>query len=498
MYLQLDTKFNPFTYDEMVKPLLYYKQAYDSAEAAYSDLASQTEAWKSVANQENSPEAYAMYQRYSGDLNRLVDDFSRGMNSSNRRALLNMKRRYAKDIQPIADASKRRETLAEEQRKAELNNPTMLWQRKASDMSLDDFINNPSADYGKSYSGAALSAQVAASAGALAKEFRDNPDKMKKLVGGDYYEYIKQRGFTSEAVLAAIMDNPNASPVLTNLVESAIGSTGIKDWGSTDTINQAYNYARQGLWSAVGQDESQLVQNWRAQENLSHANAMARQNAAQKFQADEAEKQRNFQKEQMAPREIVDQNGNGTGTYYDPKLGIVTDKSGKVVQDKSGGIGKVGTSSTGAATKQEAKDKESFKKVSGVADMRKLGYSPVFVTGKFSGTWYSRKEGEDAPDTYSDYTRSNLVTNHIGFGTDGNITFTPRRKGAKDGGVTYVDPGPNNDFPSIPQDAKNSLSQQLSSMSLRDDQDIQIIKVRSERGDGSSGDDYDYIICVSN
>lgn len=200
-----------------------------------------------------------MFQRYSGDLERAVDDFSHGMTANNRRALLGLRRRYASDIQPIANAHKRRSALAEEQRKAELANPTMLWERKAGDMSLDDFINNPDADYGRSTSGADLRAQVAASAGALAKELRDNPKKMEELVGRDYYEYIKKRGFSSKAVLAAIRDNPDASPVLTQLVESAINSAGLKEWADPSTLNQAYNYARQGLWNAVGQDEAQLV-----------------------------------------------------------------------------------------------------------------------------------------------------------------------------------------------------------------------------------------------
>lgn len=55
-----------------------------------------------------------MFQRYSGDLERAVDDFSHGMTANNRRALLGLRRRYASDIQPIADAHKRRSALAEE------------------------------------------------------------------------------------------------------------------------------------------------------------------------------------------------------------------------------------------------------------------------------------------------------------------------------------------------------------------------------------------------
>lgn len=498
MYLQLDTKFNPFTYDEMVKPLIYYKQAYDEAEAAYSDLSTNTEKWRNIVDRNESPQAFESFQRYLGDLTSVVDDFSKGMNSKNRRALLGLKRRYSSDIQPIVDANTRRSALAEEQRKAELNNPTMLWERKANEMSLDDFINNPNADYGKSVSGAALTAQVAAGAGALAKEFRDNPKKMIPLVGGDYYEYIKQRGFSSEAILAAIMDNPNASPILTQLVESSIDSTGLKKWASPDTLQQAYNYARQGLWNAVGQSEAQIVQNWRAQENLSHQHAMSRQAAAQAFQARENEKNRAFQREQAKAqgglREIVDKNGNSTNTWYDPKIGRITDKNGRIIGNADGSIpnGRAGANS------QEERTKE-FRKVGSVADMKKQGYTPAFVTGKFGGEWFSLKEGDDVPNTWSDYTRSNLVTNHyLPIGVDGNITFKPRRKGAKDGGVTYVAPGSDGTWSSLPQEVQKSIGKQLNEMNLRDDQDVQLLRVRSERGDGTSGEDYDYIICVSN
>lgn len=503
MNLVINSQFRPFTYDEMVKPLVQYKEAYDKVEQDYSDLATQTEMWKDIVNQTNSPEAYAMYKGYSDQLNSIVEDFSKGMTLKNRRALLGLKRRYASDIQPIADAHKRRTALAEEQRKAELANPTMLWERRAGDMSLDDFISNPNADYGRSTSGAALSAQVAAGAGSLAKEFRDNPEKMRKLVGGDYYEYVKQRGFSSEAVLAAIMDNPEASPVLTQLIESTIDSAGLREWADPSTLKQAYNYARQGLWNAVGQDEAQLVQNWRAQESLSHSHAMARQSAAQEFQAEEAEKNRQFQREQMAPREIVDKDGKGTETFYDPKLGVITNKDGKIIGDSDGRVSKVGTGSrTGSTPEQRAEEKAqtAFSKVASIGDMQKLNYTPAFATLKLSGKWYSRKEGEDAPSTYGSATRSNLVNSSFWefAGAAGDITFSPERKGKRDGGVTYVDPGPNGDWPSIPNDAKVSLANQLSSMTLRDDQDIQILRVRSERGEGVSGDDYDYIICVSN
>lgn len=502
MYLKLDTKFNPFTYDEMVKPLLYYKEAYKEAEDAYSNLAEQTESFRNIANREKSPEAFEMFQRYSGELSNAMEDFSKGMNIRNSRALLGLKKRYAQDIKPIENAYKRRTALAEEQRKTELTNPTMLWEKRASDMSLDDFIDNPDADYGKGISGALLTSQVSAAASALAKELRDDPKKMIGLVGGDYYEYVKKRGFSSEAILEAINNNENASPILTQLVENAINSSGIKSWANPEVLAQAYDYAKQGLWSAVGQDESQIVQNWRAAENLNHSHAMARQSAAQEFE-----------REQYAPREMLDANGNGTGNYYNPRLGIITNKDGKIV---SGGLNiktpkKEGTNPTSGQSGGQGDDKDNdkltskFMKVSSVSDMKKLNYTPIFATAKLSGKWYSRKEGADAPSTLFGWTRSNVVS------AGGNFTYKPTNMGKESkGGVTYV--APNLDYiptgnmlvdikgyyPSIPEEALASIADELNSKELREDQDIQLLRVRSERGDGSHGNDFDYIIFVSN
>ena len=324
MYLKLDTKFNPFTYDEMVKPLLYYKEAYKEAEDAYSNLAKQTESFRNIANREKNPEAFEMFQRYSGELSNAMEDFSKGMNIRNSRALLGLKKRYAQDIKPIENAYKRRTALAEEQRKAELTNPTMLWEKRASDMSLDDFIDNPDADYGKGISGALLTSQVSAAASALAKELRDDPKKMIGLVGGDYYEYVKKRGFSSEAILDVIKNSENASPILTQLVENAINSSGVKSWANPEVLAQAYDYAKQGLWSAVGQDESQIVQNWRAEENLQHSHALARERERRQYEA-----------EKLKPRAILDKDGNPTGKQYDPSIGMVTDENGNILMGQS-------------------------------------------------------------------------------------------------------------------------------------------------------------------
>lgn len=492
MYLQLDTRFNPFTYDEMVKPLLYYKQAYDEAEANYSDLATQTEAWRNIANREQSPQAFEMFQRYSGDLARAVDDFSQGMTAKNRRALLGLKRRYASDIQPIANAYKRRSALAEEQRKAELANPTMLWERKAGDMSLDDFINNPDADYGRSTSGAALSAQVAASAGALAKEFRNNPEKMRKLVGGDYYEYVKQRGFSSEAVLAAIMDNPDASPILTQLVESSINSAGLKEWASPSTLQQAYNYARQGLWNAVGQDEAQLVQNWRAQENLSHSHAMSGQAAAH---------QMDLEKAYLTQTATAYRKSDGTVGYYQPitknsngtysRTPIPTDAVvGSTIEPSDDTLDTPGTGKNRYIPGTDITPQKMRKAMISTSQskMKELGYTPMYAVAytSYGGKGYTGNNGWNVGINGSDHpgitgwafnTNSNLINKW------GNFVTNPINNAER----SWVE-----DITKLPQ----SVQQEIAKLDIPDDTDIQVQRVK--RNGVNEGIEYDYLIYVRN
>lgn len=477
--MRLDVQFNPFTYEELIRPIADYNEAYNALADSYATLSDQTEAFRNEVSQHKNSEAYKTHSRYSNELSAIVDDFSQGMTGANRAKLLGMKRRYNTEIAPIAKAAERRSALAEEQRKAELANPTMMWERRASDMSLDEFINNPSVGYGRSYSGAALTAQVSANAASLAKEFRNNPDKMREVVGGDFYEYVKQRGFSSEAVLAAIANNPNASPVLLGLVENAITSSGIMDWATPETLKKAYSLAREGLWSAVGQEETQLVQNWRKQQQLS-----------QQFQASEAATNRQHQidmaNEAKKPIEIIESDGTSTGTYYAPTLGLITDKVGKVVAGADVNISKVGTGKGKGTSSEDATvtgaKLSDFITVASTSDMVKLGYTPVRAVAKLGGKWRIGADGDDAQEVLFGSTRSKVIS---GWGNYDIAT----KKGS------YVNPGPNNDWPGVPAEVKNKIAEYVNT--LQSHQDIQLMRVKS-RGDGSSGDNYDYIILVSN
>ena len=259
--LVVNSKFQPFSFERYIQPYQIYGAAYKELENQYGELATKASIWEEMANEQTDPYAYKMYKTYANDLEEKAGQLAReGLNAASRRNMLNMRARYSKEITPIEQAYTARQKQAEQQQQALLQDPTLMLSRRAATTSLDDYIRNPHLDY-ESYSGKQITAQVASAASALAKEMQEKPRKWRSILGNSYYEAMMQKGFSSQAVLQAIQDNPNAAPQLTRIVEDAINSSGVRDWGDQATIERAIDYAKQGLWSAVGETQYQILQN---------------------------------------------------------------------------------------------------------------------------------------------------------------------------------------------------------------------------------------------
>lgn len=272
--LVINSQFKPFSYQEMLAPTLMATQAHQELENQYGELATKASVWEKMANEQTDPYAYKMYKTYANDLEKQAGQLAReGLNAASRRDMLNMKARYSKEITPIEQAYATRQKQAEQQQQALLQDPTLMLSRRASTTSLDDYIKNPQLAY-EAYSGKLITAQAAQAASALAKEMQEKPRKWRSILGNSYYESMMQKGFSSKAVLQAIQEKPNAAPQLTRIVEDAINSSGVINWGDQATIARAIDYAKQGLWSAVGETQYQTLDNWRAK--------MAEQEAIQK------------------------------------------------------------------------------------------------------------------------------------------------------------------------------------------------------------------------
>ena len=333
----INSRFKPFSYAEMLAPVQQSTEAHQQVEDAYANLATQAELVAGKANEQTDPIAYARYKSYADDLMAQADRLARyGLTPDDRRSMLGLRARYAKDIIPIQEAIETRKKQAEMQQQAYLQNPTLLLSRRASTTSLDEYLKNPNLEY-DSYSGAMLTQQVSQQAQALAKELTEYG--LGKPIDAYTNTFLKRNGFTSAQVLEAITnpDDPKSSPVLKAIVDQTLASSGVTKWGDEATIARARAYANQGLFSAVGTSDVAPMENFAARENLrfshqvalenlQHQHAMARQRQAQRDARDADRNSHRLNPIPLRDRNEVSQKMNKIN-YYISKGWIKEDKS---------------------------------------------------------------------------------------------------------------------------------------------------------------------------
>lgn len=260
-YIVVNSKFKPFSYAEMLQPIQMATEAHQAIEDEYAELATKASVWEGMADAQKDPYAYSMYKNYADALEEQATQLAReGLTPGSRKDILNMRKRYSSDIIPIEQAYQRRKELIDEQRKLLAQDNTLMFDKNATTLSLDDLIRNPELSY-QSYAGSTLMNQVGSAAKNLIRQMRENPREWNQILGGQYFETKMKQGYTPEEILLAAANDEKAPKELRNLVEDAITSSGIRSWNDENILRRAYDYARQGLWNAVGETKYQTLQN---------------------------------------------------------------------------------------------------------------------------------------------------------------------------------------------------------------------------------------------
>lgn len=307
MNIVVNSKFNPFTYEQLVKPLEDYTKAYNEVEEQYADLSKQTETFRDIATQENSPKSYAMFSKYAKDLETVTDDFSRGMTMANRRQLLGLKRRYAKEITPIARADAARQEAIKYRRDVKARDDSAIF--KVDNFSLDDFLHGGtvSEDY---VSGKNILARTSAKAEALGKSLFSDPE-FKTILGGQKYQISQQNGLTPEMFYAVVndqLDNPNISKALRTklqgfrqIMDDELAN--VADWGDA-ARQQVLSSVTTGMYAGLAKPTYQFT------ENGEYINAVQRRSLANQ------EANLRLQQDQFDYAKKKDRIASGAEPYY--------------------------------------------------------------------------------------------------------------------------------------------------------------------------------------
>lgn len=280
MPIIVNSKFRPFSYQEMLQPVLMATQAHQALEDQYSELDTRASIWDRLKDSEIDKDVYQQYKAYSDALKQSSDQLAQqGLTPSSRRAMLNMRERYAKEITPIEQAWAERDRQMKVQQEMMLKDPTHMYRVNAGQVGLRNYMTGNYDALTDNYSGALLTQQVGQAAANLKSALMDR-SKLKGLGLPYQYERMLQYGATPEQVMQAMSKDEKALPILNKMVDDVMESSGIRTWNNEDILRKAEAFARQGLYNAIGTQKFENLTDSFSMQDALHARQFARQQAA--------------------------------------------------------------------------------------------------------------------------------------------------------------------------------------------------------------------------
>lgn len=243
--LVVNSKFQPFSFDRYLQPYQIYGQNYKEIEEQYTDLSTKAGIWDGLANEQTDPYTYKMYKTYANDLENQASQLaSEGLNAVSRKNMLNMRARYSKEIIPIEQAYNRRSKLAEEQRKLRAANPSIMFDRDFSSISLDDLLDNSELSY-TSVSGDDLYKKGKEAAISASSRMMN----VSPALQGQYWK-IRQ-GYGADAANKFLLNQSNI-PELKDAINRIVSQSGV----TKENLSRAIDYTISGIMSGISYNES--------------------------------------------------------------------------------------------------------------------------------------------------------------------------------------------------------------------------------------------------
>ena len=283
--------FEPFTYDELAKPVMQAVEAHSATQDVYDTITAETEALRQYLLREPADsEARRLYDNYTAKLETLQNNlWTKGFNASTRRDLSAARAGYASDITRLGTAIKSRQDRSAEYWKTKHDHPDMIMGTDPGLSGLDSYLMNDrfGQDY-FSYSGESFMNEVGTDAKARMDEMLNDPrilDKYPQLKG--YIPILKKDGFSSQQVQNAVnavrsyyggndkaLDNLDfASGVLADVLRSHVDSTGARGKVSPTEFDRLLRYGEAGLSQSIGKSDVQFLKDleWEQEQKLNTA-----------------------------------------------------------------------------------------------------------------------------------------------------------------------------------------------------------------------------------
>ena len=246
------SNFKPFTYEEMVRPLLLYKQEEEARQQAYLDMQEKAATLEDLAASEKDAEAYGIYTAYKDRLRDVADAMARQGLTRRNNQVFNLRKDYISNIKPLNDLLEKRNKLIEEQR-ANNKDGTNIYSIDYGDMSLSEMKRRPTHTY-NTLNGNIVRAMSAETFAPLAKQILESPE-YESILGKQYFQERIQRGYTLDQMINELQGT-EAGSKLAQVKQNILSSLGMDKKGfSPEKQAQVEQFVNMGAMAALGETE---------------------------------------------------------------------------------------------------------------------------------------------------------------------------------------------------------------------------------------------------
>lgn len=303
--------FQPYTYDELAKPITQAVEAHNATQDVYDQLGMETAALgRYISDNPGDSDAKMLYENYLSRLNSLQENlWNNGYNASTRRDLSAARAGYAGDITRLQTAIKARQERSKEYWDARHKNPNLVTGTDPGLGGLNDYLRDD--NYGNnwfSYDSAQFEKDVfeesKARAKSMIRNLTDENGVVKNPALKDQLTRVIEKGFTNDEVDAAgvlvdaLLDmsakdrerfyatnSDEISPIVKMLTESLINrydATGIRGYDVSDSEKQKLiNRGKAGLVGSIMEPDIKDFSNpdyefdiWKQKESIQHQHRM--------------------------------------------------------------------------------------------------------------------------------------------------------------------------------------------------------------------------------
>ena len=264
--LSLNVKFNPISFDQYIKPVIDYNNAYNTAQTGLDSLVAESQ--KDSQYITPGTKAYEIQQNYLQKVNDLSDTLAtEGMsNNLNMDNVRDLRRVYMQDMLPVKNAAGLVTKNNEVVRQQMIKNPGLIVDYLPN---IDDFLVNPNAK-AKLIDGKSIQDDCMKIGKTLSSAYSNQTDPQIIHLSNMLLDIKTNKGGTPEQ-LAQLYENLEKMPVF----QQVLAQHGVTDLKDPTTMDKVLGFMKTGLFQGFElgvnhqiKEDPIAVQNYKAAKDL--------------------------------------------------------------------------------------------------------------------------------------------------------------------------------------------------------------------------------------